>query len=179
MLNYKQTFLFYISITFALFFNVFLDTVFGISLKGYWSDRILFWIWLSVTANLLLQKWHLKPIRIYARVLFVLLLLSLIPFFVPFLGIIITGLGFDRSKNIELKNNIRIQLVNKSIIGRPNLEVIREMYIWEKKIGDMSGFEFDKIEEIKSIKFLHESEDHFYIRFYTNANSLNFILDKP
>ncbi|WP_207420202.1 hypothetical protein [Desertivirga brevis] len=166
----KRIFLIYLILSAALILNLVLDIVKGISLQGYWADRIFFWIWLVYTLYILIKFWSKRGVRFYGWTLATLLGLSMLPMFIPFIAIILTGFGLDRTYGNDFNDNLRVQVTGKSVMGRPNVELIRKYGLYEVVLGEMSGFdlvdELNDLENIKRIKILEENKNNLLVVFY-------------
>jgi hypothetical protein len=128
----------YVLASLLLVLNLSLYLGWRISLVGYWSDRVLFWIWLLLTGVVLKRGWKRRATKIYAGLL-VLLVLSMVPMMIPFSIIVITGFGLDRDYWKDVNGQIRIQQTGKSLIAVPTLEVIEKKGIYEQQIGRMNA----------------------------------------
>lgn len=128
----KGVFLSYLGISIALIFNLLLEIFKSISLRGYWPDRFLFWWWLVYTIYLLIKYWKIKGVKIFGYTLTALLVLTILPLFVPLIGILITGFGFDRTYGNDFNVNLRMQVTSKSLLARPNVELIKKRVPWNR-----------------------------------------------
>jgi hypothetical protein len=155
----------YVVVSLLLVLNVSLYLGWRISLAGYWSDRILFWIWLLLTAVVLKRGWKRRAIKIYAGLLLALLVLSMVPMMIPFSVIIITGFGLDRDYARDIDGQIRVQQAGGSIMAVPTLEVIEKKGIYERQIGRMNarglGDEDDDypLGDLVTLRLLRQTED--------------------
>lgn len=137
----------YVLVSLLLVLNVSLYVGWRISLAGYWSDRVLFWIWLVLTAVVLKRGWKRRATKMYAGILAALLVLSMVPMMIFFSIIVIVGFGLDRDYAKDIDGRIRIQQAGGSLISRATLEVIEKKGIYERQIGSMSAGElWDKDE---------------------------------
>jgi len=178
----KRTFIIYLILSAALILNIALDIVKGISLQGYWGDRILYWTWLVITVYILMRYWSKKGVKFYGWTLMALLGLSMLPMFIPFTAIILTGFGLDRTYGNDFNDNLRLQVTGKSFMGRPNVELIRKHGLYEVVLGEMSGFdlvdELDDLENINRVKILEEKENSLLVEFYFPNGGNKHWLDK-
>jgi hypothetical protein len=145
----------YIVVSLLLVLDLSLYFGWRISIIGYWSDRVLFWIWLVLTVVVIVKSWRRRGTKIYAALLVLLLILSMVPMMIPFFSIILVGFGLERdyAKNIDEK--IRIQQVNKSLLSRATLEVIEKKGIYEQKIGSFNSNQLGDEETPYSIQDLN------------------------
>ncbi|UZR94749.1 hypothetical protein [Chondrinema litorale] len=126
----------YLSISSLLLTDIILYINWEISYRGYWTDRILFWIWFSLTTYIIYYYWNKKIIKIYVGALISFIILSMLPMMIPFIIIITTITGTDRSCNQEISENIRIQEIAKSPIAMPQIQVIEKTWLIDKVIGE-------------------------------------------
>ncbi|MBT30959.1 MAG: hypothetical protein CMO01_14970 [Thalassobius sp.] len=107
-----------------------------ISYRGYWTDRILFWIWFSLTTYIIYYYWNKKIIKIYVGALISFIILSMLPMMIPFIIIITTITGTDRSCHQEISKNISIQESTKSPITIPKIQVVEKTWLIDRVIGE-------------------------------------------
>ncbi|KAA3439238.1 RNA methyltransferase [Rufibacter hautae] len=136
----KKHLLIYSSLSSILLLNLVFYLSLGISISGYWSDRVVYWIWLLSTFVLIYRFWAKKGIKIYASSLGVLVILSLLPFMIPFTVILFTGFCLDRSYSKTLDDRISLQVSTKSFFSGPTVEVIEQVEGFEKLIGTVNGW---------------------------------------
>ena len=103
---------FYLIISALIILNLCLFAYARISFAGYWSDRILFWIWVFTTPFIIILCWKKLFTKIYFGLLVIVLILSILPMAIPFFAIFLSASGKGRINNFNLDNNIRIQIVN-------------------------------------------------------------------
>ena len=149
-----------------------------ISIVGYWSDRLLFWAWLLLTALVIAKGWRQRGIRICAGLLGLLLILSMVPMMVPFFAIILVGSGLelDYAKNIDRR--IRIQQVGKSVMARPTLEVIEKKVIYEQQIGSMSIYDMEdgdsaySMQDLETLRIIRRTTDSIQVELIFKPGKL-------
>jgi hypothetical protein len=129
----------YVLASLLLVLDVSLYLGWRISLAGYWSDRMLFWVWLLLTALVLKRGWKRRATKMYAGLLVALLVLSMVPMMIPFSIIVMVGFGLDRDYTKDIDGRIRIQQTGKSIMAVPTLEVIEKKGVYEQQIGSMNA----------------------------------------
>jgi hypothetical protein len=79
--------------------NVVLYYFWQMSFTGYWSDRIIFWIWLIVTPIVVFLFWKKLWAKIYFWLLVAGLILTILPMAIPFFAIYLSGSGRGRLKH--------------------------------------------------------------------------------
>lgn len=112
--------------------NVILYCFWQMSFAGYWSDRVIFWIWLLVTPIVIVSFWKKTGTKIYFWLLVAGLILSILPMAIPFFGILLAGSGSGRLNHFSLENNIRVQTVNYGVMGRPRLQIVKDGLLFDK-----------------------------------------------
>ncbi len=170
-MNNNKILLFYIIVSLLLVANIAGDLFYQISVAGYWSDRILFWIWFVGTFYILKTYWKKLLTKVYFGLLIVGVILSILPMMVPFFAIFLSSTG----KGVHLKKQItpeyRIQVVGYSIMGRPLLEIMNNKGLLEKRIANtnINVFINDSTEiriwDIKEARFLNETDSSISIQF--------------
>lgn len=105
-----------------------------ISLRGYYSDVLLFWLWLATSFVVIVVFWK----KIMAKLLFtgmiLALILSIVPMGLPFYALILSNTPFGLVINKNLNDKYRAQIVGYSVMVYPWLEVIEKKGIIEKRI---------------------------------------------
>ena len=104
------------------------------------------------------------------------------PMLIPFTIIIMTGFGLDRTYGKDFDDNLRIEVTSAGFKGRPNVDVISQNVIYEKLIGQMSGFtlqdENHNVVDLIGIKILEEQQERVLIEFYFSTGKVKHWLDK-
>ncbi|WP_343745992.1 hypothetical protein [Chitinophaga sp.] len=155
----------YAVLTCVLFLNLLLDLGAGVSIRGYWPDRVLFIGWLVFTLYIIIYYFKQKRIKIYAASLAVLTILSILPMGIIFMGIVITGFGMDASFRKELPDHYRIQHSAKSPLANGEIEIIKTYVVMERLVGKVPYVEMRdhigtaKVEDVQSIRVLQSWRD--------------------
>lgn len=161
----------YLFVSALIVLNAVLYCFWRMSFTGYWSDRVIFWIWLLLTPIITFGFWKKLWAKIYFWLLVAGLILTILPMAIPFFGIILAGSGSGRYNHFNLENNIRIQTVGYGVMGRPRLQIVKDGFLFDKikfEDGDEIGSN-----DVISIKPLHAKNDEdlpaFEIRDAKNA----------
>ncbi len=156
----------YVLVSLLLVLDVSLYLGWRISLAGYWTDRVLFWVWLLLTAVVFRRGWQRRVTKIYAGLLGALLVLSMVPMMIPFSTIVMVGFGLDRFYWKDIDGRIRIQQTGKSIVGLPTLEVVEKKGIYEQQIASMNAREmwhedntYQNIQDLVTLHVLRQTKD--------------------
>ena len=161
----------YCVLSFLLVANIAGDLFYQISVAGYWSDRILFWLWFFSTIFILIKFWKKLVTKIYFGLLVVGLLLSVIPMMVPFFSIILSSTGEGLHFKKQITPEYRLQVVGYSIMGRPLIEITKNKGLLEKRIANTNRNIFinDSTEisffNVKDARFLSETDSTIAIQF--------------
>ena len=161
----------YLFVSTLIVVNVALYSFWRMSFTGYWSDRVIFWIWLLLTPIITFGFWKKLWAKIYFWLLVAGLILTILPMAIPFFGIILAGSGSGRYNHFSLENNVRVQTVGYGVMGRPRLQIVKDGFLFDKikfEDGDEIGSN-----DVISIKPLHAKNDEdlpaFEIRDAKNA----------
>ena len=123
---------FYLFISGFIILNICLYFFARMSFTGYWSDRVIFWIWLLATPVVVISFWKKIGTKIYFWLLVATLILTILPMAIPFFGLILAGSGSGRLNHFNLENNIRIQTVSYGVMGRPRLQIVKDGLLFDK-----------------------------------------------
>ena len=169
----------------------------GISLKGYWSDKIFFMIWLILTIIVLTKKFKKRWARIYLTGLISIVVLSMLPMMIPFLSLVAFTTANDRETNYIINSKYRLEETFMSVIVPPRVILIKSLGPFEKVIG-YTDYEFfineavtEKersildIEKSFKLKDVHEVEiidinqiGHNELKFVFKTGSINRLFKK-
>jgi len=123
---------FYLFISGLIILNVCLYYFARMSFVGYWSDRVIFWLWLLETPIVVFLFWKKIATKIYFWLLVAGLILTILPMALPFFGILLSGSGSGRLNHFNLGNNIRVQTVSYGVMGRPRLQIVKDGLLFDK-----------------------------------------------
>lgn len=121
-----------------------------ISFAGYYSDIVLFWLWLFTSIIVIVLYWRKIMVKLFFIIMVLALIGSIVPMMIPFYAILLSmtpsGLKFDK----QLNTKYRAQIVGYSIMTLPRFELIEKKGILEKKLlhcteMDFQGFKDDRI----------------------------------
>jgi hypothetical protein len=134
MTGRKKFYVAYMLISLIMLIDITVILTWEISLAGYWSDRVVFWIWLLATLPFLIIFWKSIYTKIYFIVLILGLLLSIAAMMLPFFGILFASTGMERrSYYTPDTGKYRVQLI-QSVMARPRLQIIENKGIVEKVV---------------------------------------------
>lgn len=114
-----------------------------ISLAGYYSDIILFWLWFVISIVVIIIFWKKILAKVFLGLMIVTLILSIVPMGLPFYTFILSmtsaGLRLDK----DLNEKYRGQIVGYGVMVYPWLEVIEKHGLLEKKILECTEMQLE------------------------------------
>ena len=122
----------YLFISALIVLNVMLFYFWQMSFTGYWSDRVIFWIWLILTPITTFSFWKKLWAKIYFWLLVAGLILTILPMAIPFFGMLLAGSGSGRINHFTLENDLRVQTVGYGVMGRPQLQLVKDGLLFDK-----------------------------------------------
>ncbi|SHE55035.1 hypothetical protein [Pedobacter caeni] len=158
--------------------------LYKISLRGYYSDLILFWFWFLGTIAIIILFWK----KIMAKVLLVAMILGLImsilPMMLPFYALVLAITPIGLRMNKDLNKNYRAQIVGYSVMAYPVLQVIEKKGILEKQVFQCDDFQLPddhidlKIRDAKDIIFDQETDRTLNLTLFYGGPNLKLTFDK-
>ena len=103
------------------------------SFWGYYSDKVLNWVWLVFTLIVFVWFWKKRATQIYFVSLLTLLILSILPMGIPFFAIIDSFLPLSDHQQITLNREYRIDKA-QGLLGGCRVCVYKRIGILEKNI---------------------------------------------
>jgi len=147
------------------------------SLRGYYSDVILFWLWFATSFVVIVVFWKKIMAKLLLGGILLAIILSILPMMLPFYAFLFstTSLGLVMDKNLNEK--YRAQIVGYSVMTTPWLEVIEKQGIIERRIFKSTDFDLMndnpniKIRTAKDIIFNNETDSTMTLTlFYGGPN---------
>ena len=148
-----------------------------ISLRGYYSDVVLYWLWFLTSFVVIVVFWKKITAKLLLAGIILAIILSILPLMMPFYAWILstTSLGLMIDKNLNEK--YRAQIVSYSAMAPPWLEVIEKHGLLEKRILKSTDYQLMnddlniKIRTAKDIIFNHETDSTLTLTlFYGGPN---------
>lgn len=182
--NKRITLRIYFLISLLLGIDCFLYYFKQISFRGYYSDVILFWLWLFMSFVIIIVFWKKIMAKLLLAGLILTLIASIIPMMIPFYGLLLstTPLGLMQDKNLNEK--YRAQIVGYSVMTTPWLEVIEKNGIIEKRIFKCNDSELMtdnphiKIRTAKEILFNNETDSTITLTLFYGGPNKTFTFNK-
>lgn len=123
----------YLTITLIFLLGVFM-TFYDYSYFGYYTDKIINWLWLVFTLIIIIKFWKIKAIKVYFFSLLSFLLLSALPMAIPFFGILFYFTTIDDFQQINLNSEYRIERTKQQALSMPRIYIYKRIGIFEKNI---------------------------------------------
>jgi len=177
ILNKKTILRSYLLITLLFALDCLLYYFKEISFRGYYSDVVVFWLWLIMSFVTIIVFWKKLLAKLLLASLIVTLALSIIAMMIPFYAIVLSTTSLGLYKNKDLNEKYRAQIVGYSAMTPPWLEVIEKNGLIEKRIFQCTDSQIMndnldmKIRMAKDIIFKNETDSTLTLTlFYGGPN---------
>ncbi|AOM80975.1 hypothetical protein [Pedobacter steynii] len=167
----------YILISILLLANMSLYFFYKISLRGYYSDVILFWFWFFGSITIVVIFWKKVLAKLLLAMIVLSLILSILPMAIPFFAFIFSTTPFGLWLDKNLNQRYRAQIVGYSVMAHPVLQVIEKRGVFEKQVFQCDDSQLlndnpdVKIRQAKDIIFNHETDTTLSLTlFYGGPN---------
>lgn len=183
VIDKKTIFSTYLFISALIILNSCLYVFAKMSFAGYWSDRILFWIWIAVTPFIIILYWKKLIAKLYFGFLILCLILSNLPIGILFFGMILSGTGSGRLNHFNLENNIRIQTVSYSIMGRPLIQIVKDGFLFDKiKLKDQDEIEKNdstwlNVRDAINVQLIKETDTSITVKYFFENDTVQTVHD--
>ncbi|SUJ29122.1 Uncharacterised protein [Sphingobacterium spiritivorum] len=171
-------------ISLLLLMDILAYCFFKISLKGYYSDVALVWLWFTGSLTIIILFWK----RILAKILLGIitggLILSILPMGMPFYALLFSTTPFGLWLDTDLNANYRAQIVGYSVMSHPVLQVIEKKGLLEKQIfqcndRDLLNDNYEvKIRYAKDIIFESETDSTLTLTLFYGGSNKTLTFDK-
>ncbi|WP_343704845.1 hypothetical protein [Flavobacterium sp.] len=148
-----------------------------ISLRGYYSDVVLSWLWLLSSFVIIIVFWKKLLAKLFLATILVTFALSIIAMMLPFYTLLLSSTSLGLFQNKNLNENYRAQIVGYGVMVQPWLEVIEKKGLFEKRIikctdSELMNDNLDiKIRTAKDILFKNETDSTLTLTlFYGGPN---------
>ncbi|OIV43442.1 hypothetical protein [Flavobacterium johnsoniae] len=174
----------YLILSFLFVLTGFLYYFKQISLRGYYSDVFLFWLWLFMSFVVIVVFWKKITAKLLLAALLLTLAFSIIPMMIPFYALLLstTSLGLIKDKNLNEK--YRAQIVGYGVMTSPWLEVIEKNGLIEKRIIKCTDSQLMdenpdiKIRTAKDILFNKETDSTITLTLFYGGPNKTFTFNK-
>ncbi|MBA5792527.1 hypothetical protein H1R17_07340 [Flavobacterium sp. xlx-214] len=146
-------------------------------LAGYFTDKIIAWIWIFLTLFFIIIFWKKKYVKIYFFSIVALLSLSVLPMAIPLFGIYFYLTKEGDYQQIEMNNNFRLERTKQQALSLPRIYIYEKYFgILEKNISRPNYSEIlqemfkdsnlnEKETNIQSAKFISKNNDSIGIEY--------------
>ncbi|KAF2341238.1 hypothetical protein DMB71_09865 [Flavobacterium tistrianum] len=148
-----------------------------ISLRGYYSDVVLSWLWLISNFVIIIVFWKKLMAKLLLAAIIVMFAMSIMAMMLPFYVLLLSSTSLGLYQNKNLNENYRAQIVGYGVMVQPWLEVIEKKGLFEKRIikctdSELLNDNLDiKIRTAKNIIFKSETDSTLTLTlFYGGPN---------
>jgi len=98
---------------------------------------------------------------------------------IPFFAIFLSASGKGRINNFNLDNNIRIQIVNYGILGRPRVQVVKDNFLFDQmKYEDQDEIQKNdstwlELRDAKNVILTNETANSITVKYFFENDTLN------
>ncbi|KAF2080280.1 hypothetical protein [Flavobacterium sharifuzzamanii] len=155
-----------------------------ISLRGYYSDVILSWLWLISNFVVIIVFWKKLLAKLLLVAITITFAISIMAMMMPFFALLLSSTSLGLYQNKDLNKNYRAQIVGYSAMGRPWLEVIEKKGLFEKRIvkftdSQLMNDNLDiKIRTAKDIIFRSETNSTLTLTLFYGGPNRTITFDK-
>lgn len=125
----KSVKLFYIIFSSGFFISFFVLEHFKLQFRGYWTPKVIVWVWLASTLIFIIYFWKHKFAKVYTAVFGGLVVLSILPMAIPFFAILNAITTTDDYQRFTLSDDYRIKLTRQQALSMPRV------YVYQVKNG--------------------------------------------
>lgn len=129
------------------------------SYAGYYTDKIIGWLWLALTVFIIIRLWKKKAIKVYFGLLVAGIILSILPMMLPFFALVSYFSTIDSYQRISLNNDYRIERYRPGALSKPQIAIYQQKGILEKRISKTPYVEIlEKVVQRPSIDIPSEEQ---------------------
>ncbi|MFN1219313.1 hypothetical protein ACKW6Q_20300 [Chryseobacterium kwangjuense] len=104
------------------------------SFAGYYTDKVINWLWLASTLFTIIWFWKKKAAKIYGALLVSFVCLSIVPMAIPFFGIVYYFSTIDDFQQIQLDAPYRIERTIPAALSRAKILVYKNEGLLERQV---------------------------------------------
>lgn len=155
-----------------------------ISLRGYYSDVVLSWLWLLSSFVIIIVFWKKLLAKLFLATILITFALSIIAMMLPFYTLLLSSTSLGLFQNKNLNENYRAQIVGYGVMVQPWLEVIEKKGLFEKRIikctdSELMNDNLDiKIRTAKDILFKNETDSTLTLTLFYGGPNKTITFDK-
>ena len=157
---------------------------FGVSLRGYYADIILFWIWFFGTLLMIVTYWSKRVAKFSLMAMVSIILLSNVPMGIPFYAFVLSSTPFGLWLDKDLNSLYRAQIISYSVMTPPWLEIIEKRGVFERKIMKCTDNQIlddrtdVKIRNAKDLIFESETDRTLTLKLLYGGANKTLVFDK-
>lgn len=105
-----------------------------ISWAGFWTDRIIIWLWLGLSIYMLIHHWRLLTTKVLFSVGLAIIGLSLVPMGIPFIATVayVSGANLENRMDVDVRYELRVET---AIMGTPTVYLVENQGYWERSVA--------------------------------------------
>lgn len=155
-----------------------------ISLRGYYTDVVLSWVWLISSFVIIIVFWKKLISKLFLAAILVTFALSIMAMMLPFYALLLSSTSLGLYQNKDLNENYRAQIVGYGVMVQPWLEVIEKKGLFEKRIikctdSEIMNDNLDiKIRTAKDILFKNETDSTLTLTLFYGGPNKTITFDK-
>lgn len=155
-----------------------------ISLRGYYSDVVLSWLWLISSFVIIIVFWKKLLAKLLLAAITITFAISIMAMMMPFFALLLSSTSLGLYLNKDLNKNYRAQIVGYSAMGHPWLEIIEKKGILEKRIIKCTDSQLMddnlniKIRTAKDILFKSETDNTLTLTLFYGGPNKTITFDK-
>jgi len=155
-----------------------------ISLRGYYSDVVLSWIWLISNFVIIVVFWKKLLAKLLLAAITITFAISIMAMMMPFFALLLSSTSLGLYLNKDLNKNYRAQIVGYSAMGHPWLEIIEKKGMLEKRIFKCTDYQIMddnlniKISTAKDIFFKNETDSTLNLTLFYGGPNKTITFDK-
>ena len=155
-----------------------------ISLRGYYTDVVLSWVWLISSFVIIIVFWKKLISKLFLATILVTFALSIMAMMLPFYALLLSSTSLGLYQNKDLNENYRAQIVGYGVMVQPWLEVIEKKGLFEKRIikctdSEIMNDNLDiKIRTAKDILFKNETDSMLTLTLFYGGPNKTITFDK-
>lgn len=155
-----------------------------ISLRGYYSDVVLFWLWFFGSIAIVILFWKKTMAKLLLAAMTLALIGSILPMMLPFFALVFSTTPFGLRMTKNLNENYRAQIVGYSVMAYPVLQVIEKKGIVERQIIQCDDAQLPdhhsdlKIRSAKDIIFGQETDRSLSLTLFYGGPNIKLTFDK-
>ncbi|RQO66511.1 hypothetical protein DBR43_28125 [Pedobacter sp. KBW06] len=154
-----------------------------ISLRGYYSDVTLFWLWFFGSIAVIVLFWKKLMAKLLLGAMVLALIVSILPMMLPFFALVFSTTPFGLRMTKDLNENYRAQIAGYSVMAYPVLQIIEKRGIIEKQVFQCDDSQLPdhydlKIRSAKDIIFDQETDQTLSITLFYGGPNIRLTFDK-